>query len=79
MTPTVPDVGSAECVGVLGRWLGHKYEPRFDETKSRNGGFSNIKYKGDGTGFESVFPVDRTTYVHDVCTRCGDVIGRGEQ
>jgi len=60
------------CVGIIGRVLGHRYRPRFDE------GEPAIS-KVEGSPMEAMALIEASkplTYVYDICTRCGRVIRR---
>jgi hypothetical protein len=69
-----------ECMGLLGDWLGHKYQPRYDTNhlppKSVDCKGLERKYAFSSYDLERIIGAntDKTsTYVHDVCVRCGDV------
>lgn len=55
-------------------WVGHNYRPRFDK--------SACVYGGDMNGFSARDTLEvleqyrQSTYVRDVCTRCGATIER---
>lgn len=56
----------------FGKWLGCKFEPRYDKSPADLSQFSNIKRMEEPVveKFRSV------TYICDVCVRCGSVSAR---
>lgn len=56
-----------------GKWLGCRFEPRFDLSAANIDGFESIR--GSVAAFESL---RSETYVRDVCVRCGKTIERTE-
>ena len=60
-----------DCSGFVGRFLGHKYEARYDSILP-----GSIKFKhGSIAAIEAT--KDRV-YRGDVCKRCGDIVNDGE-
>lgn len=65
---------SNECNGLTGLIFGHKYQPRYNKgtptmTKVQ---LMDQDVAGAIRAIEASKP---TTYVHDVCARCGDIAG----
>ena len=65
------------CQGILGRLFGHKYRPRYDvkereNQKSPTGADLFWSSSVDVEFNLKLFVLTDTTYVCDVCVRCGD-------
>ena len=69
------------CQGLMGLIFGHKFQPRYSETKGQfSGKISRAPWSGDsadeiGRLAESMCERQQT-YIHDVCRRCGTVIAK---
>jgi alkyl hydroperoxide reductase subunit AhpF len=64
------------CKGLLGLLLGHNYEHVFD-TEEKDGYFPKIEGSVILDTMSNIIQsakLHKKTYVHSVCTRCGDVI-----
>lgn len=60
-----------ECVGLIGKVFGHKYEARYDSSDAHETNLSGCSVD------EAVQFLEATkshTYVCDICERCGDII-----
>lgn len=66
----------ANCIGWSGKVFGHNYEARYDTWYSApTGDVGNIP----APFIEDILEASKErkkTYVHDICTRCGNVIRR---
>jgi hypothetical protein len=63
------------CKGVIGRLLGHDYQPRYSFSFQPGVTFSLNSYEGSREDYEAMLNSwkDRT-YHRDVCRRCGRII-----
>ncbi len=62
---------STSCRGLVGALFGHDFQPRYNTqyTKCQEQGFDDFgEYE-----YEDMKPAN-TTYVHDICTRCGQKV-----
>ena len=78
------------CKGIMGWLFGHKFEPRFDESNndtpagqwvSQQIPEAILKQAIESEDLADIVEAmsvnsEKTTYVHDVCVRCGKVIYR---
>ncbi len=53
-----------ECTSMFG----HKYEARYDSRMPD-------KFEVEGNYIEAIEAIKTKTYIHDICTRCGHIIG----
>jgi hypothetical protein len=63
---------SNACKGLAGLIFGHKFQPRYDKGTPA---LTSVK-AADGCPDDWVDLVEASkpsTYIHDVCTRCGDI------
>lgn len=57
------------------KYLGHNYQARFDSELPVEV-FNRIQSVDGAEGTKQLQTMRRSTYVHDVCTRCGQVVER---
>lgn len=66
------------CQGILGRLFGHKYRPRYDvKERERGVTFKLPEFTGPAIILSELIeatckPLTDSTYVRDVCVRCGE-------
>lgn len=77
-----------ECGGLFGRLFGHRFKGRYDNEEGAHPDSSSVidsilaAYNKDDSlpaVLDSIGPLlmkSRIVYVHDVCTRCGQVVSR---
>jgi len=68
-----------ECCGLFGKWFGHHYVQCYDEESQMPPEVFRMRI--EVSNFVKLFDAYKSkqkTYVHSVCTRCGDVIHREE-
>lgn len=60
-----------------GRWIGGcKFEARYDKSSPSQALRDTVECSISIPAYVMKMLVDKKTYVHDVCTRCGKVIRR---
>lgn len=65
------------CQGILGRIFGHKYRPRYDvKERERPRSYPIVSYTGPAGSLRDILVLEDSTYICDVCLRCGDRIER---
>ena len=66
----------SKCNGLAGVLFGHKYQPRYNTGEPT---VTSAKMsRGDPDNLIDLLDASKpSTYVHDVCTRCGAIAGAG--
>ncbi len=70
-----------KCAGFFGWLFGHKYQARYDEQTKKGLPPETGNRQISGEDIPGILEAmcsreSSCTYVHDVCVRCGNVIGR---
>jgi len=75
-----------KCEGIAGKLFGHKYQNIFNEEKKYTGTEESIRTINESVNFtmmlmKTTMPEildsmseEKKTYVHSICSRCGDTI-----
>ena len=67
---------SADC-SRAGRWIGGcKFEPRYDLSEPDQSLRDTVRYADEIPAYTVKLLVNKSTYVRDVCVRCGKTIER---
>lgn len=68
---------SNTCKGLAGLIFGHKYQPRYNVGAPTASGIKLAEYDAEilELSIRAIEASKPTTYVHDVCARCGDMVG----
>lgn len=60
-----------KCVGLMGMLFGHKFEARYNTSSP-----TLQTAKGEPKSLPELLEASKAKkYIHDVCVRCGDIVG----